>query len=272
MTLQICSTLCAAAVPLPLDTKIVPPDAQLESAVAALSGRWDGNWGGSLESILVVEEIDAQRATIVYAWADVPVRGWVGGFRRRQAIVAAGETVEIRFGAEPVTFTARLSTDVSTMQMKRSTPNGVDVATFRKIPAAQSNPTTVPPAEPAKAIDVNSFPKSLKGRWAVHAGNLELYGSTLALTDIKVKDAVSLDARFTAHFGKGGQIAAAGDSCAYLIDVPVVVYFSGNSIGIHFANDGCKRNPWHLKAGKEHFLEWENTTTGGRRYLDPEKP
>ena len=52
-------------VPLPRDIGIVPPPSDLPPAVAAFSGRWEGVWEGELESILIVEEIDSQKAKVI---------------------------------------------------------------------------------------------------------------------------------------------------------------------------------------------------------------
>jgi hypothetical protein len=73
-------------VPLPADMKIVPPGKDVPPAIAAFSGKWTGEWGAgpgpraifTTKHVLVVEELTATGATIIYAYGTYSPPG--GGF------------------------------------------------------------------------------------------------------------------------------------------------------------------------------------------------
>ncbi len=63
------------AIPLPSDINIIPPSADLPKELAAFSGRWEGVWTYYTPFVLIVEKINEQSATVVYAVpADVRAR------------------------------------------------------------------------------------------------------------------------------------------------------------------------------------------------------
>ena len=56
--------------PLPADIQVVQPSEALAAEVKSFSGRWAGAGDGTLDHVLVVEEIASpDRVTAVYAWA-----------------------------------------------------------------------------------------------------------------------------------------------------------------------------------------------------------
>jgi len=57
-----------ALVPLPDDVTIVVPAIDVPPAMAAFSGRGVGQWGHTLDHVLVVEKIDGQTVTFIYSW------------------------------------------------------------------------------------------------------------------------------------------------------------------------------------------------------------
>lgn len=60
---------CASTVvSLPDNVRIQAPSPNVPPNAAAFSGRWDGNWDGALPHVLVVEEVTADSAAVVYAW------------------------------------------------------------------------------------------------------------------------------------------------------------------------------------------------------------
>ncbi len=60
---------CATPGRLPLPSyKIEPAPLGTPASVEALLGRWEGTWGGSLRSILVVEKVEKGRAKCIYSW------------------------------------------------------------------------------------------------------------------------------------------------------------------------------------------------------------
>jgi len=73
---HITNSSASSTIPLPDDLKVIPPNPSLPENIKALSGKWAGEWiwrGGSLQTILVVEEILSEtKATIVYAAANGP--------------------------------------------------------------------------------------------------------------------------------------------------------------------------------------------------------
>lgn len=82
-------------VTLPPDIRIARPTSDLPSSLAALSGRWDGRWGGTSVLVLIVERVDRQSADIIYAYggsAEFPP--WTG---RTTAQVIGERNFVIRF-------------------------------------------------------------------------------------------------------------------------------------------------------------------------------
>jgi hypothetical protein len=134
--LLISATTSLAQVPLPDDINIVIPRADLRRDVAAFSGKWSGVWGGQLPSILIVEEIDAERAKVIYAWGDAPNWRIEKGFSRFSATVASGDMRQLQFAGDSVAFTVQLNSDLSSLLVTRevSMPRQfVSAATFKRI-------------------------------------------------------------------------------------------------------------------------------------------
>ena len=128
-TLLLISFEAGAQVPLPDNLKMVAPDAGIPQELAALSGKWYGRWSGALESFVIVEEIDTQRAKVIYAWGDDPIWRIQKGFSRHNATVVAGQKGAIEFGI----FTAKISDDLSTLTVTRVSRGRVDVQDFKKV-------------------------------------------------------------------------------------------------------------------------------------------
>lgn len=75
---------CASAVPLPFKVTVVPP-VGVPQELAAFSGKWQGVWDGTLDHILVVEEITENEAIVIYAWGSSVNPQITPGFRRTSA-------------------------------------------------------------------------------------------------------------------------------------------------------------------------------------------
>jgi hypothetical protein len=75
---------CSQPSPLPPDIAIVPPPDALDPKVKAFSGAWEGRWGDSLPSRLIIEQLGPTMASGVYAWADHPQGQFTAGWRRIQ--------------------------------------------------------------------------------------------------------------------------------------------------------------------------------------------
>ena len=74
----------------PPEVRMTPPAADLPPEVKAFFGTWDG----VLASRLVVEEIDATYARVVYAWGDDPQERFKGGWSRITAKVLPGGALQ----------------------------------------------------------------------------------------------------------------------------------------------------------------------------------
>ncbi len=61
---------CASTAPLPVTLNIVTPLPDVPLEIAAFSGIWEGKWNSALDTILVVERIDTQKAEIIISLGD----------------------------------------------------------------------------------------------------------------------------------------------------------------------------------------------------------
>jgi hypothetical protein len=92
-------------IPLPADTKVVPPDASVKPELARFSGAWTGVWNPGPPHILVVEQVTNEGATVIYAWGqDMSINLFNPGSRRQQAtfnqqgeLVLPGTTRQINY-------------------------------------------------------------------------------------------------------------------------------------------------------------------------------
>ena len=80
-----------ASVPLPEDINIVKAGPDVPPEIAAFSGKWEGDWAGVLDAVLIVTEINRTEATVIYAWGDAPEWNTKKGYRKHKAIVTPGE-------------------------------------------------------------------------------------------------------------------------------------------------------------------------------------
>jgi hypothetical protein len=65
------STGFSQNIPLPKDVEIKVPSAEIPKEIAAFSGKWKGTWSwGEADFILVVTEIDLEKAEIIYATSE----------------------------------------------------------------------------------------------------------------------------------------------------------------------------------------------------------
>ena len=91
------STGFSQNVPLPKDIEIKVPSPQLPKEIAAFSGKWRGSWRGVMDIIIVVTEIDQEKAEIIYAHPDTSVWNLSGTFFRETGKVIPGEKSKIEF-------------------------------------------------------------------------------------------------------------------------------------------------------------------------------
>ena len=133
--LFLCASAALAEVPLPDDVKLTPPPSGLREDVAAFSGRWSGVWLGDLEAMLIVEEIDADKAKVIYAWGDAPRLNIAKGFQRYAATVESGGNAEIRFGSGSVSFNVVMASDLSKVKVTRMIPmRAIHIEWFKRAP------------------------------------------------------------------------------------------------------------------------------------------
>ncbi len=92
---------------LPYNVAISTQDAQLDPGLARLSGAWNGTWftpgwGLGYNGLLVVERIDREEATVLYAWSNSSI--WDEGWYRQKARVIPGLGIEWTRDAWKFTF------------------------------------------------------------------------------------------------------------------------------------------------------------------------
>lgn len=135
----------AIPIPLPSDIKIIPPSPDLPREIAAFSGQRIGIWGGFLNSILIVEEINEKEARVIYAWeaykAPPPVLSVKAGYKRFVAKVilsalSAGPEIEFGSGGGSVKFRFEMQKDYKTLKAIREYHRGEwdrrDLGTFKR--------------------------------------------------------------------------------------------------------------------------------------------
>ena len=87
--------------PLPNDASVTPPSEDVAPEFAAYSGVWNGQWGTSLDTKLVVETINPPSADVIYAWGtnqNIEEAGWLrrtGHFDNGQLIVDLNPGVQV---------------------------------------------------------------------------------------------------------------------------------------------------------------------------------
>src|SRR5262249_1768116 len=101
----------ASAIPRPPEGHVTPPSADLPREAAAFARTWEGAWNNVVSSRLVVEDIHADSARVVYAWADHPQGRFPGGWMRVDAQVLPGATLYWQSKESGATFTFTMAKD-----------------------------------------------------------------------------------------------------------------------------------------------------------------
>lgn len=113
--------------PLPDDIEIVEASASVAPKQAAFIGKWTGKWGGSLATILVVEEItDEGDVFFVYSWGKG--RNFEPGFNRG---VAKFKGDKLTFGTT-AKFQFSLRKD-GTMRGRRTAGGGTVTVKLKRV-------------------------------------------------------------------------------------------------------------------------------------------
>ena len=156
-------TACAPrmqAFPLP---ETVAPPAPAAPGLAALAGVWSGtwftpDWGLGYQALLLVERLDAEQATLLYAWAN-PARGDEGWYRQKARVLPGPGLAWTR---GPWTFRLQLSPDGTRLggTTAQAAPAEQAFISMRRTPfvAPPPNPprgaAALPPLPAAAAIPV----------------------------------------------------------------------------------------------------------------------
>jgi len=136
------STGFSQNIPLPKDIEIKVPSPELPKEIIAFSGKWKGTWsGGGADLILVVTEIDLEKAEIIYANSDdrliaaacdyITAKVILGGNPKIQFI----RTVRGKSGrvADKGWYTFEMQKDSKTLKGTGEFPQATSKATLEKI-------------------------------------------------------------------------------------------------------------------------------------------
>lgn len=93
---------CTTSVPLPDPVTITQPGEDVALELAAWSGAWEGHWGDIRASRVIVEQVDAEQATILYTVAAIgnAPEGWI----RRTIEVQSPGSLEWTWGDGKFSF------------------------------------------------------------------------------------------------------------------------------------------------------------------------
>ena len=102
------SGLVPSHAPSQIEANISPAPSTLPFETRALSGVWEGSWGGNLASRVVVERIHPGWATVLLAWGDLPKQAVNHGWMRVRAKLLSDGQFHV---AHPVNLTFTVSED-----------------------------------------------------------------------------------------------------------------------------------------------------------------
>ena len=114
---------------LPENIEIKTPSPDLPKEIAAFSGKWKGSWQNQMDFILVIMEIDRDKAEVIYAFADAPAWGIRNSsYDYYSAKVVSNKKPRIEFTGRGLSswFTFEMETDLKTLKgtyEPRSAPN-----------------------------------------------------------------------------------------------------------------------------------------------------
>jgi hypothetical protein len=89
--------------PLPETLNIQTPSPDIPTEIASFSGIWEGKWGESLDTIIVIEKIDNQKAELIFSHGKLGNSGIVGeaSYASYTASVLPGPKLEWRHDTKP---------------------------------------------------------------------------------------------------------------------------------------------------------------------------
>lgn len=118
-------------VPLPKNIKIVSPMPNVPIELAAFSGRWEGTWEGvrPLDSILIVETIEPEKAKVIYAWG-----GPRGDYSRYTAKIVSGTRPKLEFFSPYSKFVFEMGEDLKAIHgLRETTDRRINKVIMKKI-------------------------------------------------------------------------------------------------------------------------------------------
>jgi hypothetical protein len=86
-----------STIPLPKDIEIRTPSPDLPREILAFSGKWKGSWQNTMDFILVITEINKEKAEVIYAYGDAPVWNIRRGYEYYSAKVITDKKPKIQF-------------------------------------------------------------------------------------------------------------------------------------------------------------------------------
>jgi hypothetical protein len=135
---------------LPPNLAVVPPGPGVPVEVAALSGAWSGiwltpGWGPGYEGLLVVEHIDRDEATVLYAWGN---HTWFkdDGWYRQKARVT-GSRLEWTRGKSRFSFDLDKDGKTLSGEVRDDSPE-YSFVVMKRVPVEPSQQPAAPPARP----------------------------------------------------------------------------------------------------------------------------
>lgn len=117
-------------IPLPEEITIMPPAKDLPKALAAFSGRWEGSWELTPDFNLIVSDINANAAEIIYAFSSSPRWRLEADYQKLTAKVVNGSSPAITWGNERIRFEFNLNESRDTIQ-GRFFMNGKEIQSAR---------------------------------------------------------------------------------------------------------------------------------------------
>jgi hypothetical protein len=144
---------------LPPNLAVVPPGPGVPAEVASLSGAWRGiwltpGWGPGYEGLLVVEQLDRDEATVLYAWGN---HAWYkdDGWYRQKARVN-GPRLEWMRGKSRFSFDLDSGGETLTGEVRDGSPESPFVV-MKRVPVEHA-PQPLPAAPPAPAPKLPVLP------------------------------------------------------------------------------------------------------------------
>jgi len=147
------------APPLPRDISIQAPSPDIPEQIASLLGKWEGDWVGKLNSFLIVEKVDLEKATVVYGWGNYPPwEVYARGYTRRFAkILTSEEGSRLELSIRNGKYSFQLSKDRKTLYGRYT--NAIELKkTGAPVPQARASSYLPPKAKTVGFENVNVIP------------------------------------------------------------------------------------------------------------------